>query len=125
MKNVLRFLAILLVAVLVAGGTYMLVENTNLPAGGAQAHGENSFGNDNGQGRPNGERQVVENGGNVTRPLSGMEGAGGQRTASFPRGLDDLLTSLAKITGITVAVVLIQTLVSRPRKNPKTAAAAG
>lgn len=102
MKTILRILVILLIAVTVSGGIYALVENTSLISSAEAERGAPSqmTGTD-GQSMP-------------TRP----EGGEDHDAASFSRGLGEVGMLLAKITGITVVILLIQKGMSRLKNKP-------
>lgn len=102
MKTILRILVILLIAVTVSGGIYALVENTSLISSAEAERGAPSqmTGTD-GQSMP-------------TRPKGGED----HGAVSFSRGLGEVGMLLAKITGITVIILLIQKGMSRLKNKP-------
>lgn len=105
MKTILRILVILLIAVAVSGGIYSLVENTSLMSSVDAEHGQppQMTGTD-GQSMP-------------TRP----EGGEDHDAASLSRGFGEVGTLLAKITGITIVILLIQKaieLLQKPKLKP-------
>ena len=92
MKTILKIIVILLVAGIVAGGIYALVENTTLFSGIVS-----------------GDRQppVMQNAdGQSIQPMERPEN-GGEDGASLSRGFPGMLASLAKIAVITLLVVLL------------------
>ncbi len=100
MKIILRILIILSIALLVCGALYLALNNSSA---GSAPDGAPEF--DRTQAMPEGE--IGE------RP----EGGGDHDAASLERGLPELLTTLAKISGITVVVVLAQTTISFLKKR--------
>lgn len=105
MKTILRILIILLIAVTVSGGIYTLVENTSLLSSIEAERGAPS------------QMTGAENGTMPTRP----EGGDDHDAASLSRGFGEVGTLLAKITGITIVILLIQKaieLLQKPKMNP-------
>ena len=102
MKTILHLIVILLVAVIVAGSVYALVENTTLVSSTESEHGT--------------PPAMTNADGSTTQMMERHEG-GGEHGASFARGLSEVLVTLAKLTGITVVVLLIQSLVARVQKR--------
>jgi hypothetical protein len=102
MKTVLQILVILLVAAIVAGGMYALVENTTLVSSSESEHGQ--------------PPAMTNADGSSAQMMERSEG-GGEHGASFTRGLSEVLVMLGKLSGITVAVLLIQSLIARLRKR--------
>lgn len=107
MKTMLRTLTILLVGVLVAGTLYLAVENTSLFSDAGEF--------------PEGVTDFEER---PEMPLSDMderpeliEGGQDHHAASLTQGLTEVGTSLAKITAITIIVLLIQGLFAWLRKR--------
>jgi hypothetical protein len=91
---ILRIIIILLVGTIVAGALYLTVENTSLFSNaGGFPDGAPEFGE-----RPEMPDDMGE------RP----EGDHDHHAASLSRGLTDIGVSLAKLTGITLVVLLIQ-----------------
>lgn len=102
MNITLKIFVIVVITLLLAGGTYILVENTSvvsslLPSGGERPEFTESE-------MPEGRPEMVENGERPERP----EGGGGHHEASFSQGMAGVGGSLAKIGIITLAVLLIQ-----------------
>lgn len=92
MKTIFRILVILVVSVLVSGAVYLTVENTSLLSdGGASEISE----------RP--EMPAVDMSELPERPEGDDHNA-----ASMTRGLSEIGVSLAKLTGITIVVLLVQ-----------------
>ncbi len=102
MKTILHLVVILLVAVIVAGGVYAIVENTTLVSSTESEHGT--------------PPTMTNADGSTTQMMEHPEG-GGEHEASFTRGLSEVFVTLAKLTGITVVVLLIQFLVARVQKR--------
>ncbi len=102
MKTILHLVVILLVAVIVAGGVYALVENTTLVSNTGSEHG--------------GPPTITNADGSTSQMMERHEG-GGEHGASLTRGLSEVFVTLAKLTGITVVVLLIQSLVARVQKR--------
>ena len=105
MNTILRILVILLIAGAVSGGIYALVENTSLISSAEAERGAPSqMTSTDGQSMP-------------TRP----EGGEDHDSASFSRGLGEVGMLLAKITGITVIILLIQKgieFLQKPKLKP-------
>lgn len=93
MKTILRTLVILMIAIAVSGGVYALVENTSLVSG-----------SDAEMGQP---PQMTSTDGTSIQPMERHEG-GGEHSASFTRGLSEVLVTLGKLTVITIVIVLLQ-----------------
>lgn len=93
MKTILRIIVILLVAAIVAGGFSLIVNNTSLASG-----------SERGGGQPPAMTNVDGQNMQQARP----DGGEGGDSASLTRGLPGLLTTLVKITGITIVVLLVQ-----------------
>ena len=105
MKTILRILVILLIAVSVSGGIYALVENTNLLSSAEAERGVPPQITD-------GDAQSMP-----TRPEGGDE----HHEASLSGGLGEVGVLLAKITGITIVILLVQKaleLLRKPKLNP-------
>jgi len=102
MKTILHLIVILLVAVIVAGSVYALVENTTLVSSTESEHGALPI--------------MTNADGSTTQMMERPEG-GGEHEASFTHGLSEVLVTLAKLTGITIVVLLIQSLVARVQKR--------
>lgn len=105
MKTILRILVILLITVSVSGGIYTLVENTSLLSSVEAERGAPS------------QMNAAENGNMPTRP----EGGEDHHSASLSRGFGEVGTLLAKITGITIVILLIQKaieLLQKPKMKP-------
>lgn len=115
MKTIIRTLVILLVAVLVAGALYLVVENTSLlSSGGGFPEGASEFG----------ERPEMPSGELGERPEmptgEGERFEGGHddhNAASLSRGLSEVFASLVKIAGITVVVLAVQFVVKQMQKR--------
>ena len=102
MKTILHLIVILLVAVIVAGSVYALVENTTLVSSTESEHGALPI--------------MTNADGSTTQMMERPEG-GGEHEASFTHGLSEVLVTLAKLTGITIVVLLIQSLGARVQKR--------
>lgn len=94
MKNILRILTILLVATLVSGGIYLIGQNTATVSemGDAPSFDQMS------------DTSTTDSSELPIRP----EGGGDHDAASLSRGLSEVGVSLAKLTGITLLVLLFQ-----------------
>ena len=103
MKTILRILVILLIAGIVSGGVYALVENTSLMSG-AEAE----------RGAP---PQMTGTDGQTFQPMERPDGGGDRDSASLSRGFGEVGVLLAKITGITVVIVFIQKALGLFQKN--------
>ncbi len=93
MKTLLHLVVILLVAVIVAGGVYTLVENTTLVSSTESEHGM--------------PPTMTNADGTTTQMMERPEG-GDHHEASVTRGLSEVLVTLAKLTGITVVILFLQ-----------------
>jgi hypothetical protein len=102
MKTIIRILIILLIGALVSGGIYLTVQNTTLAPDASSAP---SF--DQMPTPPTGDLSALP-----TRP----EG-GDHNTASLSRGLSEVGVSLAKLTGITLLVLLVQKVFEQVKKR--------
>lgn len=103
MKTILRILIILLIAGIVSGGVYALVENTSLMSSvGAE------------RGAP---PQMMNADGTSTQPMQRPEGGEDHDAASLSRGIGEVGVLLAKITGITVVILLVQKAFGLLQKN--------
>jgi len=93
MKTILRILTILMIGALVAGGVYLIGQNTATVSdtGGAPSIEQMP------------DMSTVDLSALPARPEGGDHDA-----ASLSRGLSEVGTSLAKLTGITLLVLLIQ-----------------
>jgi hypothetical protein len=97
MKTILRILIILLVGIFVASALYLIVENIALLSdAGGFPEGVLEFG----------ERSEMPDDRRGERP----EGDHDHHAASWSRGLTEIGVSLAKLTGITLVVLLIQSI---------------
>lgn len=105
MKTILQILVILLIAVSVSGVIYALVENTSLVSSTEAERGAPPQMMD-------GDAQSMP-----TRP----EGGNDHHAASLSGGLGEVGVLLAKITGITIVILLVQKaleLLRKPKLNP-------
>ena len=103
MKTILRILVILLIAAAVSGGIYTLVENTSLLSSVEAERGAPS--------------QMTSTGGTSTQPMQRPEGGEDHDAASLSRGIGEVGALLAKITGITVVILLAQKALGLLQKN--------
>ena len=104
MKTILRIFVIFLVGVLVSGALYLTIENTSLfSSGGGFSEGAPEFG----------ERPEMP-AGDMSEP---PEGDHDHHAASLSRGLSEIGVSLAKITGITLFVLFVQSLFVNLKKR--------
>lgn len=94
MKTILQILVILLIAGIVSGGVYALVENTSLMSSVEAERGAPS--------------QMTSTDGTSTQPMQRPEGGEDHDAASLSRGIGEVGVLLAKITGITVVIMLVQ-----------------
>lgn len=104
MKTIMRILVILLIAVAVSGGVYALVENTSLVSS-AEAE----------RGAP---PQMT---GTDSESMPARPEGGDEHSASFSRGLSEVGMVLAKLSVITIMILLIQKavdLLRRPKLKP-------
>jgi hypothetical protein len=92
MKTILRIVIILLVAALVAGGFSLGVNNTSIAS-------------DAGEGRQ--PPAMTSADGQSVQPMARPEGGDGD-SASISRGLSGVLTTLAKLTGVSILVLVLQ-----------------
>jgi len=93
MKTILKIIAILLVASVIAGGFSLAVNNissTSGPTGGGQPPAMTSAD------------------GQSTQPMARPEGGDNEGGASIADGLSGILFTLIKLTGITAIVLLIE-----------------
>jgi len=102
MKTILRILTILLIGAFVSGGIYLTVQNTTLASDTSSAP---SF--DQIPAPPSGDLSELP-----TRPEGGDHNA-----ASLSHGLSEVGVSLAKLTGITLIVLLIQKVFEQVKKR--------
>ncbi|HEX9333869.1 MAG TPA: hypothetical protein VF896_18395 [Anaerolineales bacterium] len=93
MKTILRIITILLVAAVVAGAFFLAVNNSSIASGSNE--GGQSF------------ATTSSNGQFINQPLARPEGSD-RDSGSIARGLSEVLGTLAKLTGITVIVLLVQ-----------------
>lgn len=100
MKTILRILVILLVAVAVSGGVYALVENTSLVSSAEAERGAPSQ-------MTNTDSQSIP-----ARP----EGGEDHHAASLSGGLSEVGMVLAKLSVITILILLIQKAVDLLQK---------
>ena len=111
MKIILRILVILLVGVLISGALYLTIENTSLLASDAS-------------GFPEGVTELSKHPEMSASDMGELpersEGSDDHHAASLSRGLSEISVSLAKISGITLLVLLIQNLFARLNKRRAT-----
>ena len=98
MKTILRIIMILLVAAIVAGA-FSLAVNNNLIASGS---------NDGGQ-PPS---MTDSSGQTTTQPMTRPEG-GDRDSGSIAGGVGGVLTTILKLTGITILVLVMQKIFSQ------------
>lgn len=105
MKIFLRILVILLVGAFVASALYLMIENTSLLSDTAGfPEGTSELG----------ERPELPDSGEIgTLP----EGEHDHHAASLSRGLSEIGVALAKISGITLVVLLIQGILTWLKKR--------
>jgi hypothetical protein len=102
MKTILQILAILFVGALVSGIIYLTVENTNIFSGGGGASGFD---------------QPPAMIGETNQLLARSDGEFDHHSASLERGFSEVLVTLAKLSGITILVLFVQSLFDRMRKR--------
>jgi hypothetical protein len=103
MKTILRILTILLIGALVSGGMYLILGNTTE---GSEMSGAPSF-----------DQSSASADGESSQPPVRPEGAG-HDNASLTRGLSEVSASLAKLAGITMVVLIVQSVIARlPRRK--------
>jgi hypothetical protein len=108
MKTILNIIVILLVAAIIAGGFYLVVNNTSIASGPG---GEGS----QPPAMTGADRQTMDQ---LPTHSEGSDGG----SASFGRGLLEILVTLAKLTGITSVVLLVENGFSQIKKRaPKPA----
>jgi hypothetical protein len=102
MKTILRILTILLIGALVSGGIYLILQNTTLASDVS--------------GGPSLDQMPATVDGELSQPPARPEGDTDRNGASLERGLSEVLVSLAKLTGITVIVLLVQAVIANLRR---------
>lgn len=102
MKTILKILVILLVAGIVAGGIYAVVENTTLLSSILE------------EGRP--PSAVQDTASQSSQPMERPEGDG-EHSASLVRGLTSVLITLAKLTVISIFVLFVPKVFSLPGRH--------
>ena len=104
MKTILRILTILLIGALVAAGIYLIVQHTTLASDISSA--------------PSIDQSPATTTGDFSQPPTHPEGDFDHDSASLTRGLSEVSFSLAKLAGITVIVLLVQSVLTRlPRRR--------
>jgi hypothetical protein len=92
MKTFFRIAVILLVTAIVAGGLYLLVENTAFDiVSEAEGH----------------QRPAITDG-TANPPMERPEGGEDHHSASLTRGLFEIFVTLGKLTAITIVILLLQ-----------------
>jgi hypothetical protein len=99
MKTILRILTILLIGTLVSGGMYLILQNTTI---GSDKSGAPSF-----------DQAPATADGDLSQLPARLEGESNRDSASLTRGFSEVLVLLAKLTGITLLVLLVQTMIAR------------
>jgi len=102
MKTILRILIILLIGALVSGGIYLTAQNTTLASDANSA--------------PSFDQMPAPSTGDLSELPTRPEG-GDHDAASLSRGLSEVGVSLAKLTGITLLVLLIQKVFEQVKKR--------
>lgn len=106
MKTILKILAILIVAAIVAGGFYLVANNTSLASGRDRDFRQSPA--------------MTNAGGQTFQPMERHEG--GEHGASLSRGLAGVAGTLVKLTVIVIVVLLVQKSLSLlGNRNVKTA----
>jgi len=106
MKTILRIIVILLVAAIVSGGFYFVANNTSLASGSDMERGQPPA-------------MTSTDGQTFQRP----EGGDDHDSASLSGGLIGVAGTLAKLTGITIIIMLIEkglSLVNKRKLKPIT-----
>jgi len=93
MKTILRIITILLVAAVVAGAFFLAVNNSSIASGSNE--GGQSF-------------ATTSTNGQTSQPTMLRPDGGNEGGASITRGFSQIFVTLAKLTGITVIVLLVQ-----------------
>ncbi|GER80169.1 MAG: hypothetical protein M5U11_10375 [Anaerolineales bacterium] len=104
MKTILQILVILLLATAVSAGVYALVENTSLVSSSEAERGA--------------PPQMT---GTDSQSMPARPEGGDEHSASFSRGMSEVGMVLAKLSVITVLILLIQKaidLLRRPKLKP-------
>jgi len=104
MKTILRIIAILIVAAVVAGGFYLVANNTSLTSGPDMAGGQ-----------PPAVTSSTD--GQTVQPMARPEGGDDHDSASLSGGLLGVGTTLAKLAGITIVILLIEKAFSLVNKR--------
>jgi hypothetical protein len=102
MKTILRIVIILLIGALVSGGIYLIVQNTTLASDASSTPSIDQM-----PAPPTGDLPELP-----TRPEGGDNDA-----ASRSRSLSEVGVSLAKLTGITLLVLLVQKVFEQVKKQ--------
>jgi len=103
MKTVLRIIVILLAAAIVSGGFYFVANNTSI-----------AFSPDMEAGQPS---VMASTDGQALQPVERPEGGGDHDSTSLSRGLAGVCGTLAKLAGITIAILLIEKVFSLANKQ--------
>lgn len=103
MKAILRILIILIIGALVSGALYLSIENTTIASST--------------DGAPSLEQMPAPPTGDLTQLPTRPEGDLDHNTASLSRGLSEVGVSLAKLTGITLLVLLVQKVFEQVKKR--------
>lgn len=111
MKTILRILTIILIGALISAGVYLIVQNTFLAS---ETGGAPSF-----------EQMPASASGDASQLPTRPAGDSDHDSASFSRGLSEVGLSLAKISGITLLVLLIQKVFKPLKKRRRIAPASG
>ena len=107
MKTILRIIAILIVAAVVAGGFSLAVNNSSIASGTDMEGGQPPV--------------MTSADGQSVQPMDHHEG-GEEGGVSITRGLSEVLVTLAKLAGITAVILLVQKTFSLlPRRKPSLA----
>jgi len=107
MKTILRIIVILLVAAIVSGGFYFVANNTSLASGSDMENGQPPA------------MTTSTDGQTFQRPVGGDD----HDSASLSGGLIGVAGTLAKLTGITLIILLIEkafSLVNKRKLKPIT-----
>lgn len=102
MKTISRILIILMIGAFVSGALYLTLENTSIASSS--------------DGAPSFDQMPASLTGDLSAPPTRPEG-GDHDSVSLSRGLSEVGASLAKLTGITLFVLLVQKMVEQMKKR--------
>ena len=102
MKIIVRILLIMLIGAIASGIIYLTVENTTIVSDKGSVSGFN--------------QPPAMTGGETAQLLAPSDGELDHHSASLERGFSEILVTLAKLSGITILVLFVQSLFDRMRK---------